>query len=93
MVDDKKSDAVREILKINQKSKNETRDTKQFLRTRNLKKWLAEQEKLSEACIMTSDGFKVIDDFKGRYLLHIYNHNQECQENYDQVAHEASQEF
>ena len=42
---------------------------------------------------MTSEGFKVIDDFKGRYLLHIYHHNMECQENYDQVAHEASQEF
>ena len=93
MVDDQKSEAIQQILRINQKSKIEASDTKKFLRNRNLKKWLAEQAKLSDACVMTSDGFKVIDDFKGRYLLHIYNHNLECQENYDTVAHEASQEY
>lgn len=42
MVDDQKSEALQEILKINQKSKNEAKDTRQFLKQRNLKKWLAE---------------------------------------------------
>ena len=27
------------------------------------------------------------------YPLHFYNHDMGCQENYDTVAHEASQEF
>ena len=44
-------------------------------------------------CVMTSDGLKVVDNFKGRYLLHIYENNMECQNNYDSVAREASLEF
>lgn len=60
---------------ISQRTSHENKDTKLFLHIKNLPHQLKREQLISNQTLTTSQEFRLVDEFKGRFLKSIYDHN------------------
>lgn len=84
---------MKKLESIGQELLESNKDTKAYLKAKNLESWKEREVLRQQKINSTSECFQMIDDFKGRFLRHIYEHNVECMEAFEEVQVQAAQEF